>query len=363
VLSVVGYSFTRPSLSGSDDGTHLPEFAGGFLGVDLLLVLGGFLVTAVLLRELDDTGRIGVKEFWRRRAKRVLPALVPLLAVVALVGAVSHPAPRSTLRWDVVAALGGVLNWRLVATGQPGFEQGSPVQHLWALGLGEQCYLLWPLLVVGAVLLIARRPEWGQFVLLALGVTVVISVMVLAITYDPNEPARAFYSTDSRLHEVLIGALAAIGVAQWRPRVALATLFGLVGLGGVLWLMAALTDRAAGYYRGGSVLFCLAAAALIIGLLDERTVLARALSLRPLRFVGTMAYGIYLWHWPVVVWLSPDTIHRSGWKLIVLRTLALAAAALLSHHLLERVRRVKRVKRAKPVQAPVGRRGDRPAAT
>ncbi|MGZ4592304.1 MAG: acyltransferase family protein, partial [Actinomycetes bacterium] len=195
----------------------LPWMRGGFLGVDAFFVLSGYLITSLLLSEWQRTGSIALAGFWGRRARRLLPALL-LMVVVVTIGARSLlPADEvRLLRGDGLAALFYVANWRMIFKGGDYFTQTaapSPLQHTWSLGIEEQFYLLWPLLLLAVFA--ARKPL--RLLLIVCGVGAVVSAVALAFVYHADGPVRAYYGTDTRGASLLMGAgLAAVLATRGR---------------------------------------------------------------------------------------------------------------------------------------------------
>jgi len=319
---------------------------GGFLGVDLFFVLSGYLITTLLLAEWEGRGGIDLKGFWARRARRLLPALFLMLAAVAAYGALLAPAAtRARLRWDGLATLGYAANWRFAISHLPYFAQfgdPSPLTHMWSLGIEEQYYLLWPLLLLGLLGLAGRRarrglptPLLGLVLLGALG-----SALLMALLYQPGtDPSRVYYGTDTRAQALLLGGALAIALARLGrplPRV-LADSLGVAGLGGLAALMLRVPDTATWLYRGGFALAAVAAAGAIVAAVqpegDGRV--RELLSLAPLPAIGRISYGLYLWHWPVDVALSPERTRLGPVPLLAVRLAATFALALLSYFLLE----------------------------
>ncbi|HUP55689.1 MAG TPA: acyltransferase family protein [Methylomirabilota bacterium] len=324
----------------------VPGFGGGFLGVDLFFVLSGFLITTLLIHEWDGRAAIDLAQFWFRRARRLLPAVFVLLAVLAAWSSTASAYEKGPLRWDLLASLGYVANWRFIIVGESYFSEfatASPVRHLWSLAIEEQFYVAWPLIVFVALRVAASRRRGPLLVTGALIVATLLSTIILAATYDESDPSRAYFSTFARAHELLIGAGAAILAAhspalgrlidRHAGRLALVAVAGIVALGLVL------SDASPAYFYGGSAAFSVAAAALILALVigTRSTGLAhRALRFAPLVWLGTISYGVYLWHWPFTVWLDPASTGLDGPILFLARLGATLAVAAASFYVLER---------------------------
>src|SRR2546429_6663696 len=191
---------------------------GGFLGVDTFFVLSGFLITSLLVGEWARHGGISFAGFWARRARRLLPALLLVLLAVAAFAVLEAPADQlDGLRGDGLATLFYGANWRFIASGQSYFNlftEASPLRHMWSLAIEEQFYLVWPLITF-VCLRLARGRHW--LLGLVCGAGAGASVATMAVLYDPSDPSRAYYGTDSRAHLLLIGAGLALILARWAP--------------------------------------------------------------------------------------------------------------------------------------------------
>jgi peptidoglycan/LPS O-acetylase OafA/YrhL len=315
---------------------------GGFLGVDTFFVLSGFLITTLLVLEWRRMESIGLLAFWGRRVRRLLPALLLVLAFVAIYGLLVIPPYELTkLRLDSLSGLFYVANWRFVVSGQSYFDlfsTPSPVRHLWSLAIEEQFYLVWPLVVLACL----RFARGRLRVLVGVCVAgVIASVYLMSALFRADDPSRAYYGTDSRAHTILVGCLLALLLLTWKPvsrqaKVAIQVL-GVAGALGVAWAMHTLGDVQPGYYGLGSLLFALAVAAVIAAAVQPGLGFVRTpLSWRPLRWIGMISYGLYLWHWPIDVWLVESRTGIDGTALNALRLAATFGFATASFYLVER---------------------------
>lgn len=313
---------------------------GGYLGVDLFFVLSGFLITSLLLLEHESTGRIDLAAFWVRRARRLFPALLALMPAVALYARL-YTAPKdvAALRLDAFAALAYVANWRSIFANKSYwdlFAAPSPLEHTWSLAIEEQFYVLWPLVVV-LIHQVTGRGRRGVFVVSA--VLASASALWMAALFDPARSSRAYLGTDTRGAAILLGA--AMSCARLAPPKTPRGARALDGAGalalvGLAWAWLRLDGQSPHLYRGGFFLTELAALVLIAcASAGAASVVARALAARPLRFFGTISYGLYLWHWPIFVWLDPARTHLHGAALTALRFAATLAVTLASYYALE----------------------------
>jgi peptidoglycan/LPS O-acetylase OafA/YrhL len=263
----------------------------------------------VLLTEYRGSGSIDLFRFWMRRARRLLPALFLVLVAVSVwvsVGAAEFELGRR--RSDLLSALFYGSNWHLISSGDDyftWFATASPVRHTWSLSIEEQFYLLWPLLL----LLVLRFVGTTRRRVAAFGAAGIVGSLVsMALLYSPAAPSRAYYGTDARIHQVLIGALLAIAVSEvsWsRRQRRVGAVVSVAAVAAVLLAFWTVSDSDAFYYFGGSAAVALAAAALVWGVdVAPNGPVAREFALRPVRWIGKISYGVYLWHWPVVVALT-----------------------------------------------------------
>jgi peptidoglycan/LPS O-acetylase OafA/YrhL len=321
---------------------NLTHAGGGYLGVDVFFVLSGFLITGILIEERVRTGRIALKAFWARRARRLLPALLLMLSALALyVGLGSPGLDRSTLRPDALSTLLYGANWHLIFTHSSYFAQfsaPSPLLHTWSLAIEEQFYLLWPLILLLLLRVTrgSRRLLTGAILALAAG-----SAGLMALLYHPGvDPSRIYYGTDTRAFELLIGAaLAVVMAGRSRPsragRRALHTA-GFVAIGAVAAACATVPPQG-WMWRGGLVAVGVLTAVVIASIsLPRSGPLGAVLSLPPIRWIGIISYGLYLWHWPVIVLMTRAKTGLSVWPLRGAQIGTMLALATASYLLVER---------------------------
>jgi peptidoglycan/LPS O-acetylase OafA/YrhL/lysophospholipase L1-like esterase len=340
VLSVVAYHF------------NFLVARGGYLGVDLFFVISGFLITSLLLEEHLETGRISLVAFWRRRARRLLPALFFLLICISLftllAGHVISPVSvasidLASLRNFAFATLGYFSNWMVALSSNSYFDHfsaPSPLAHTWSLAIEEQFYLIWPLLTLGLLRIGRRRIGTLVTVLLSL-----VSALLMAFLYHAGDASSmnfVYNATFTRIFDLGIGATAAWCVvgSQRSLSTRILNIGGGVALGLVLAAMVFLGHEDStpmGFmFLGGFVVFALLSTMVILAIRDEATWVARLASLSPLRLIGRVSYGLYLWHWPVIILVTPQLVGVAGKKLMVVRILLIVAATTASYLLIER---------------------------
>ena len=339
---------------------EIPGLApGGFLGVDVFFTLSGFLITSLLLRELHTTGKIRLGAFYERRLRRLLPAMLGMIAASSVAAVFWAPDTIGRLQQDVPAALTYISNWWQIHSGQSYFEMfGRPplLQHLWSLAIEEQFYLVWPLLVLGAALLAGQH---GVLILALLLASLSTGWMAqLAIAQGiPSQagPDRLYLGADTHAMGLLIGACLACLWSPWAHSASLPEpaqsgddadasprhpwaleLLSLAGIGAMLAAFSLVSEAHAWLYRGGFALMALLSCLVIRGACDRRTLLGSILGHPLLCFIGQRSYGLYLWHWPVFVLLRPgQELPDSPWLALGLRLIVTAALTELSFWLIE----------------------------
>jgi peptidoglycan/LPS O-acetylase OafA/YrhL len=305
--------------------------SGGFLGVEVFFVISGYLITLLLMAEREQTGRVDLVAFWGRRARRLLPALFLMLFLLLTYSMIFKSSVLGKLRGDLIAALAYVTNWYQIWVGQ-GYTASNdfvPLRHLWSLAVEEQFYLVWPVVMMlmlrNGTRRVAMTARW--LVIAALGVAVATAVLHHSgtigqcdVTPDAywnvggrciSKADTLYLSTITRSSGLLLGAAFAM---VWRPRAIMRSrlrdrarlldLLALVGLGGLFalcWFLHVITVDGADpwLFRGGLLLTALATLLLIAAVTHRHTLTSRVLALRPLVWVGTRSYGLYLYHWPI----------------------------------------------------------------
>ncbi len=304
----------------------------------MFFILSGFLITTLLIMEWRRTETVRLKAFWARRARRLLPALLVVLVLVAVFTRFEiNPWNRAAVRGDGLASLFYVANWRFIVEKQGYFElfsAASPLRHMWTLAIEEQFYLVWPLVVFAAL----RLSRGSMRVLAAVcGIGVVASVFVMVKTYAPGDPLRAYYGTDARMHTILMGALLAILLVVWTPSARARRwlmIAGTVAFVVMLYAWNVATGTSRHYYYGGSALYAALACVVIAGALQPGALRA-LLGIAPLAWIGRLSYGLYLFHWPIIVWLVPSRVHLDGLELNALRIVLTFLAATITFYLIE----------------------------
>jgi peptidoglycan/LPS O-acetylase OafA/YrhL len=335
---------------------------GGYLGVDFFFVLSGFLITSLLASEWTATRGIALRSFWARRAKRLLPAVILLLLVLTAYDWLGGPnITTMTFRPDAIATLFYYANWHLILTHQSYFTQfqlPSPLKHTWSLAIEEQFYIVWPLIALAMFRLFKRRRARSRPVpsrraafprRAALVVTMTLaaaSALEMALLYHRGaDTSRIYYGTDTRAFELLIGATLALAVTN-RPDHSPGTrrLLHIAGPTAAvalayLWVSAgdAQGNPSGWMYQGGLVVAGLLAAVVIASVAQpDAGPLGAVLSNHPLRWIGGISYGLYLWHWPTYVLMTDVTTGLSGATLVAARLSATLFAAVASFYLIER---------------------------
>ena len=325
---------------------------GGFIGVDLFFVLSGFLITSLLLSEQRASGTIDLRRFWTRRFRRLLPAVLVFLVAVAIWSAIAaDPTSLTDIRRASLAGLAYVANWYFIASGTSygmTWSAPLPVLHLWSLSVEEQYYVVWPLIAGWLMTRAGRGVGAARRAIAGFGVVVaVVSTlwMVLLATRGASTD-RMYFGTDTRAATILLGvALAAVLqplVAQRHDAncvlpVLSARVAGALGaVGSVFLVIVALVthEKDLWLYRGGFTLVALACTAVIAAAVTHPNS-DRIFGIKPLEWVGTRSYGLYLWHWGVIVALAVAFPQFTGWPRLAVAVVVTGLISEASYRFLE----------------------------
>ncbi|WP_293696181.1 acyltransferase family protein [uncultured Agrococcus sp.] len=290
-------------------------FSGGFVGVDVFFVISGFLITGILLREAQKTGRIRLADFYAKRARRILPAATVVLLATLILTVMFLPQIRwESIGIEALASAAYLVNWVLAAgTDYLNADVAeSPLQHFWTLAVEEQFYIVWPLILVALLAVLRRTAAKGNTADAAgramraarVGVlAILVPSLLFSIYYTGAAPENAYFVTTTRLWELAIGAAIAVFAAQ-AARVPDWLGYALGWIGSAAIAASALLYSGATQFPGYAALLpTLGAAAVIVGGMNGRAErgVGRLLSLKPMRWVGDISYSLYLWHWPLIV--------------------------------------------------------------
>jgi peptidoglycan/LPS O-acetylase OafA/YrhL len=335
------------------DHAGVPFATGGFLGVTVFFVLSGFLVTTLLLQERHHTGRIDLRAFWSRRARRLVPASLAFFVFTIAYLRLSGDHPPSSVLGDGLAGLGWMANWRFVLTHRSYadlFADPTPFAHLWSLAVEEQFYVALPI-VAFVALGRRRRARSGAFAA-TVGAVVVGSSALLWLRYSPNsDPLRPYYGTDTRIGELAVGVLLAIvltkgGQLRTLPRRSLPWLSAaaVAALAVIGYLVTQLTTTSPTTFHGGLTAVAVLSAIVVVAC-TQRGPVAALLSIDPLPQLGRLTYSAYLFHWPVFLWLDDRTTDLPPPSLLALRLAVTFGLALTSYVLIEQPIRHRRMPR------------------
>ena len=323
----------------------LALFKSGFLGVTVFFVLSGYLITGILISEVEEEGTIDLKNFWLRRIRRLVPAVMSMAVVIIFVSAVVNRIIFTKGCKDFLASVLGFNNWWQIFNMVSYFEAAgvpSPFTHCWSLAIETQFYLIYPLILLGIYKLVKSREEGrAKRGLLFAGVTLLlalISVILMIVLFDPQQDAsRVYYGTDTRAFSLLFGALLAIlWEYQMVPRRLSASVnmvLGSVSFAVLLVMTIAINGSSNFWYRGGQFVGTILTVLVIYTVSGRKTWLSRFLSNPVLKWIGDRSYSIYLWHYPIILLISKGI--KASWWITLIEIVLSVVLAELSYRFIE----------------------------
>lgn len=323
----------------------LALFKSGFLGVTVFFVLSGYLITGILISEVEEEGTIDLKNFWLRRIRRLVPAVMSMAVVIIFVSAVVNRIIFTKGCKDFLASVLGFNNWWQIFNKVSYFEAAgvpSPFTHCWSLAIETQFYLIYPLILLGIYKLAKSRGEGrAKRGLLFAGVTLLlalISVILMIVLFDPQQDAsRVYYGTDTRAFSLLFGALLAI-LWEYRmvPRKLSASVnmvLGSLSFAVLLVMTIAINGSSNFWYRGGQFIGTILTVLVIYTVSGRKTWLIRFLSNPVLKWIGDRSYSIYLWHYPIILLISKGI--KASWWITLIEIVLSVVLAELSYRFIE----------------------------
>lgn len=323
----------------------LALFKSGFLGVTVFFVLSGYLITGILISEVEEEGTIDLKNFWLRRIRRLVPAVMSMAVVIIFVSAVVNRVIFTKGCKDFLASVLGFNNWWQIFNKVSYFEAAgvtSPFTHCWSLAIETQFYLIYPLILLGIYKLAKSRGEGrAKRGLLFAGVTLLlalISVILMIVLFDPQQDAsRVYYGTDTRAFSLLFGALLAIlweyRMVPRRLSASVNMVLGSVSFAVLLVMTIAINGSSNFWYRGGQFFGTILTVLMVYAVSGRKTWLSRFLSNPVLKWIGDRSYSIYLWHYPIILLISKGI--KASWWITLIEIVLSVVLAELSYRFIE----------------------------
>lgn len=323
----------------------LALFKSGFLGVTVFFVLSVYLITGILISEVEEEGTIDLKNFWLRRIRRLVPAVMSMAVVIIFVSAVVNRIIFTKGCKDFLASVLGFNNWWQIFNKVSYFEAAgvpSPFTHCWSLAIETQFYLIYPLILLGIYKLAKSRGEGrAKRGLLFAGVTLLlalISVILMIVLFDPQQDAsRVYYGTDTRAFSLLFGALLAIlweyRMVPRRLSASVNMVLGSVSFAVLLVMTIAINGSSNFWYRGGQFFGTILTVLMVYAVSGRKTWLSRFLSNPVLKWIGDRSYSIYLWHYPIILLISKGI--KASWWITLIEIVLSVVLAELSYRFIE----------------------------
>jgi peptidoglycan/LPS O-acetylase OafA/YrhL/lysophospholipase L1-like esterase len=321
---------------------------GGLLGVGIFFVISGYLITDQIVTQWEQHRRLNLLDFLTRRARRLLPAMIVMLFVVALWLLIIEPSRLFGLKGDFMSSLFYFNNWWLIFHNVSYFESfgpPSPIGHLWSLSIEGQFYILWPIVLIIVMKIAEQRGKLIAWIMACAAV----SALAMALIYVPgSDPSRVYYGTDTRVFALLIGAALAVAWPSQKlndkvsePARRVLDIVGGLGLFLLLVLFNQVNEFDDLLYRGGFLVISLIAAVVIAVLAHPASRLGSIVGCKPLRWIGVRSYSLYIWHFPVIILSSPNvnTEETSMLRIIIQVAVSFLLAALSYKYVEEPFRR------------------------
>ena len=315
----------------------MPFAKSGLLGVTVFFVISGYLITGILINEIEESGGVDLKNFWLRRIRRLLPAVLSMAVVMIFVSAVVNRVVFTKGCNDLLSAVFGYNNWWQIFRKVSYFENAgapSPFTHCWSLAIETQFYLIYPILLI----LLSKARNRGKVFVAVTAVLAMISVVLMGVLYSPDgDPSRVYYGTDTRAFSLLIGALAAIQkeyhIIKVKLRGKLWAVIGSISVLILIGMMMLISSYSSFLYYGGQAIVSVLAAFVIYAVTVSRSLLNIILGSSILKWIGDRSYSIYLWHYPIIVLMSGGK--RAAWWIVILEVVLSVGFAELSYRFIE----------------------------
>lgn len=315
----------------------MPFAKSGLLGVTVFFVISGYLITGILINEIEESGGVDLKNFWLRRIRRLLPAVLSMAVVMIFVSAVVNRVVFTKGCNDLLSAVFGYNNWWQIFRKVSYFENAgapSPFTHCWSLAIETQFYLIYPILLI----LLSKARNRGKVFAAVTAVLAMISVVLMGVLYSPDgDPSRVYYGTDTRAFSLLIGALTAIQkeyhIIKVKLRGKLWAVIGSISVLILIGMMMLISSYSSFLYYGGQAIVSVLAAFVVYAVTVSRSLLNIILGSSILKWVGDRSYSIYLWHYPIIVLMSGGK--RAAWWIVILEVVLSVGVAELSYRFIE----------------------------
>ena len=328
VIMVVGYHL------------KLPFEKGGVLGVTIFFVISGFLITRLLLQELENNNSINLKSFWVKRIKRIWPALIFMISLIIIISAICNRVLFTKASHDFISAIFGFNNWYQIFNNISYFDNGgapSPLLHCWSLAIETQFYLIYPFIIILISKIKNDKKERYQLLSIITTVLIVVSSLLMFILFDPaGDPSRVYYGLDTRAFSLLVGALLAIFTQCDFNFTLKKTVNDVIGIISLV-VICLIVSNVAGYdeilYKGGYLVTSLFTAFVILSILRTNSFLSKFLSIPVIDWLGKLSYSIYLWHYPIIILISGGK--KSSLLIMFVEILLTLIMSVISYYIVE----------------------------